>query len=61
MTFFKVTLACLLAIGIINLASTAVELSLRSNVYACSTDKDILPPDVARQCKRLTRGQWWHN
>lgn len=59
MTFFKVTLACLLAIGIINLASTAVELSLRSDVYACSTDKDILPADAALHCKRLTRGQWW--
>jgi hypothetical protein len=60
MTFFKVTLACLLAIGIINLASALVELSLRSNVYACSTDKDILPDDAALQCKRLTKGQWWH-
>ena len=60
MSFFKVTLACLLAIGIINLATVLVEMSLRSDVYACSTDKDILPPDVALQCKRLTKGQWWH-
>lgn len=60
MTFFKVTLACLLAIGIINLASVLVEMSLRSQVYACSTDKEILPADVALQCKKLTRNQWWH-
>ena len=31
-----------------------------SKVYACSTDKEILPADVALQCKRLTKGQWWH-
>lgn len=60
MTFFKVTLACLLAIGVMNLASVLVEMSLRSDVYACSTDKETLPADVALQCKRLTRGQWWH-
>jgi len=60
MTFFKVTLTCLLAIGVMNLVSVLVELSLRSDVYACSTDKEILPADVALQCKRLTRGQWWH-
>lgn len=60
MTFFRITLACLLAIGVMNLANTLVEMSLRSDVYACSTDKAILPPDVALQCKRLTRGQWWH-
>lgn len=60
MTFFRVTLACLLAIGVMNLASVLVEMSLRSQVYACSTDKEILPADVALQCKRLTRNQWWH-
>ena len=60
MTFFKIVLACLLAIGIVNFASVVVELSLRSQVYACTSDKDILPPEVAKQCKRLTRGQWWH-
>lgn len=60
MTFFKITLGCLLAMGIVNLAITMVELSLRSEVYACSSDKDKLPPDAVLQCKRLTRGQWWH-
>ena len=60
MNFFRVTLACLLAIGVMNLASVLVEMSLRSDVYACSTDKERLPADVALQCKRLTRGQWWH-
>ena len=60
MNFFRVTLACLLAIGVMNLASVLVEMSLRSDVYACSTDKEILPADVALQCKRLTRNQWWH-
>lgn len=60
MTFFRVTLACLLAIGVMNLASVLVEMSLRSEVYACSTDKEILPANVALQCKRLTNGQWWH-
>jgi len=59
MPFFKVSLACLLAIGVYNFASVAVELSLRSDVYACTTDKQVLPPDVAKQCKRLTRNQWW--
>ena len=59
MTFFKVVLACLLAIGVYNFASVAVELSLRSDVYACTADKHQLPTDVAKQCKRLTRGQWW--
>ena len=60
MTFFRVTLACLLAIGVMNLASVLVEMSLRSPVYACSTDKEILPADAVLQCKRLTRNQWWH-
>ena len=59
MSFFRVALACLLAIGVMNLASVLVEMSLRSDVYACSTDKEILPADVALQCKRLTRHQWW--
>jgi hypothetical protein len=60
MTFFKIVLACLLAIGIVNFASVLVELSLRSQVYACSSDKEVLPEDIAIQCKRLTKGQWWH-
>ena len=60
MRFFQITLACLLAIGIMNLASVLVEMSLRSDVYACTSDKDKLPPDVALQCKQLTKGQWWH-
>ena len=60
MTFFKIVLACLLAIGIVNIASVVVELSLRSDVYACSSDKAELPSEIAKQCKRLTRGQWWH-
>lgn len=60
MSFFKVTLACLLAIGVMNLASVLVEMSLRSQVYACNDDKEKLPADVALQCKRLTKGQWWH-
>lgn len=60
MTFFKIVLACLLAIGIVNMASVVVELSLRSNVYACTADKSELPPEIQNQCKRLTRGQWWH-
>jgi len=60
MTFFRVVLACLLAIGVYNFAESVVELSLRSDVYACTSDKTELPPDVQKQCKRLTRGQWWH-
>lgn len=60
MSFFKVALACLLAIGVYNCASAVVELSLRSDVYACTADKHKLPPDIAKQCKRLTRNQWWH-
>lgn len=60
MTFFKITLGCLLAIGIFNFANTAIEIVIRSDVYACTADKDILPTEVQKQCKRLTRGQWWH-
>lgn len=59
MTFFKVALACLLAIGVFNFAEALVEMSLRSQVYVCS-DKENNPSEIQRQCKRLTRGQWWH-
>ena len=61
MTFFKVTLATLLAIGIFNFADTAMTVYLQTGpVYACSSDKDVLPTNVQIQCKRMTRGQWWH-
>jgi len=59
MTFFRVVLACLLAIGVYNFAESLVELSLRSDVYACSSDKHELPPEIQKQCKRLTKHQWW--
>ena len=29
-----------------------------STVYACS-DGDKNPPDVIKQCKELTKNQWW--
>ena len=61
MTFFKITFACLLAIGIYNLADTAMTMYLQIGpVYACSSDKGTLPPDIELQCKRMTKGQWWH-
>lgn len=60
MRFFKIAFGCLLVIAIINTANTLVEMSLRSEVYACTSDKEKLPHDVALQCKRLTNGQWWH-
>ena len=61
MTFFKVVLACLLAIGLFNFANTAVMYYTQiGEVYSCS-DKENNPPEVQRQCKRLTRGQWWAN
>ena len=60
MTFFKIAFGCLLVIAIINTANTLVEMSLRSEVYACTSDKDKLPPDAVKQCERLTKGQWWH-
>lgn len=60
MTFFKVVLVCLLAIGIFNFMDALIEMSLRSGVYACSSDKGSYPADIEKQCKRLTRGQWWH-
>ena len=60
MTFFKVTFACLLAIGLMNAASVLVEISLQGQVYACSSDKDVLPAEIQKHCKRLTKGQWWH-
>jgi hypothetical protein len=58
MTFFKITLACLLVIGIVNIASVLVEMSLRSEVYACN-DKEKNPPDVQKLCQQLTKYQWW--
>jgi hypothetical protein len=58
MTFFKVTLACLLAIGIYNFADTVVDLYIKGGVYACS-DKEDNPTHIQQQCKRLTKGQWW--
>lgn len=60
MTFFKTTFACLFAIGLFNLADAAMSLYLKEDVYACTADKDILPAHLEKQCKRLTRGQWWH-
>lgn len=60
MSFFKITLGCLVAIGLFNLATVLVEMSLRSDVYACSSDKEKLPIEAEKLCKRLTRGQWWH-
>ena len=60
MTFFKVILACLLAVGIYNFADTAMDLYLKGGVYACSADKNELPTNIEIQCKRLTKGQWWH-
>jgi hypothetical protein len=61
MTFFKVTFACLLAIGVFNLADTAMTMYWQIGpVYACSSDKGKLPPDIELQCKRMTKGQWWH-
>jgi hypothetical protein len=61
MTFFKITFACLFAIGIYNLADTAMTMYLQIGpVYACSSDKDTLPIDIELHCKRMTRGQWWH-
>lgn len=59
MTFFKVVLACLLAIGIFNFADTVVDLYIKGEVYACS-DKEENPTHIQQQCKRLTRGQWWN-
>lgn len=58
MTFFKVVLACLLAIGLYNFADTTVDLYLKGGVYVCS-DKEDNPTHIQQQCKRLTRGQWW--
>jgi len=60
MTFFKIVFGCLLVIALLNIANILVEMSLRSDVYACSSDKQKLPPDVVLQCERLTKGQWWH-
>ena len=61
MTFFKITFACLFAIGVYNFADTAMTMYLQIGpVYACSSDKDELPTQVQIQCKRMTRGQWWH-
>lgn len=60
MTFFKIVLVSLLVIGVINFGKSLVELSMRSEVYSCA-DKEANPTEIQRQCKRLTRGQWWSN
>lgn len=60
MAFFKLVLACLLAIGIYNFADSAVDLYLKGGVYSC-LDKEENPTHIQIQCKRLTKGQWWAN
>ena len=59
MTFFKIVFACLIAIGLYNFADTLVDNTIHGNIYQCS-NKESNPADVQLQCKRLTRGQWWH-
>lgn len=59
MTFFKIVFACLVSIGLYNFADALVDNVIHNNIYQCS-DKESNPPDVQLQCKRLTRGQWWH-
>lgn len=58
MTFFKVTLACLLAIGIYNFLDTSMDLYLRGGVYSCAEKQDN-PTHIQQQCQKLTKGQWW--
>jgi hypothetical protein len=58
MRFFKTVFACLLAIGLYNFLDALVDNMIHNNIYQCS-DKENNPADVQKQCKRLTRGQWW--
>lgn len=58
MIFFKIVFALLFAIGAYNFIDAAMDLYLKGGVYSCS-DKLDNPPDIHRQCERLTKGQWW--
>lgn len=60
MIFFKIILTLLLIIGLYNCTNTAIDLYLSGGVYACSSDRGNLPPQIEQQCQRLTKGQWWH-
>ena len=54
---FKIVCIVCIALGVVG---SSIYLQVPpSGVYACS-DKENNPPDVQHQCKRLTRGQWWH-
>jgi hypothetical protein len=59
MRFFQIVFACLIAIGLYNFFDALVDNTIHGNIYQCS-EKQSNPPDVQLQCKRLTRGQWWH-
>ena len=60
MRFFKVIFTLLFIIGLYNCSEAIMGLYLKDKVYACSSDKDNMPPQIEQQCKRLTKGQWWH-
>ena len=53
-----------LTLAVIVMSAVMVFLTLygaftEQTVHQCSA-KEKNPPDVQQLCKRLTRGQWWH-
>jgi hypothetical protein len=51
MTFFKIVGLTLVAIALLNLMQVAVELAIRSRVYACSSINKYDPPDLKKICR----------
>ena len=51
MRFFYFVGIALGAIALLNLIQVAVELAIRSHVYACSSINKYDPPDVQKLCR----------
>ena len=51
MRFFHCVGIALGAIALLNLIQVAVELAIRSHVYACSSINKYDPPDVQKLCR----------
>jgi hypothetical protein len=55
--WLTISCVCLLVLGVIG---SIIHYQLPpSGVFACS-DKVLNPPEIQKQCLRLTKGQWWN-
>jgi hypothetical protein len=52
MTFFKIVALTLIAIAFFNLIQVAVEMAIRSQVYACSSLNKYDPSSVKKLCRK---------